>query len=250
MMLSLYYSVLSILPVIFYIFLIYMTTPSTINPKLILRNFFGGILGVGILLSIFRIFPGIQDPISLNFVVFGSIDSLLIFSFLQIGLLEELCKYAGFRTTKKYNISPIDIMIYCGITALGFSFIENITYLIKADLDIIFIRSTLSMILHLSCGLIMGYFLALSKLKHKVSTPLDIIMLKFPKFRTRLYTFIGISCAMLIHGFYDFVNFVHDNSAQPFINTLMIITFAFILNLMLSRDIIKRMKENETLKED
>lgn len=249
-MLSLYYSLLSLIPVIFYIILIYLTTPSTLKIGNVVRHFIGGIMGIGVLLSIFRIFPGIQENICLDFTLFGQdIDSIIIFSFIQIGLLEETCKFLGYKIIGVKS-SPIDTMIYCGITALGFSFIENITYLLSSDIDILFARSTMAMLLHLTCGLLMGYFIAISKMNiSEPTTPLNRIMIKYPKFRIFLFTIVGISTATIVHGFYDLVNFVGDTSAQPLINMIIIITFGFILNLLLSKDLIKKMK-NETLKKD
>ena len=123
---------------------------------------------------------------------------ILIFSFIQVGLIEELSKFFGFRIIEKKN-TPIDTMIYCGITALGFSFVENITYLLNNNIEIIFIRSTMSMILHLTCGLLMGYFIAVGRIKQtNIDSPLGKVMLVYPKFKRRLYYFIGVLSVIII----------------------------------------------------
>ena len=183
MITSIFYASLAIIPVIIYLFIVYLTVPyKTLNIRMMLHYFIFGFFSVGMVIGFSYLFPSWYKVKFDNFLV-----ALLYAAFIQVALIEEISKFISFKITEKVrsierNIiidQPISPMIYCGITALGFAFIENVKYAMDYGATILIVRSALSMILHFICGL-------------------------YNKFKIRIYTFIGIMCAVFIHGLFDF----------------------------------------------
>lgn len=118
----------------------------------------------------------------------------LLFSIFGIGLNEELCKLSGvivvFRLLKKFINDPIDILIYAGLTALGFSLVENFNYFSNYGVRIISSRAFYS------------------ALEHIINT--SVIVYGFYRFRIFnrgnrvLNTITGICLAIGSHGLFDF----------------------------------------------
>ena len=206
-MLSLFYILLALLPVLIYITLIWLTLPiNSINFRKSIVYAITGIIGVGVVLTLHDLFPFIIQQTN-NFL------SYFIFSFLQIALVEELSKLSAFfigekiiKTKSEEDELPISIMFYCGISALGFSFLENVHYAIMYGGEVLIIRSTLSMILHFLCGLIMGYWVAKSRLPVKIKNRslLELKFIKNPKLKSITMISMGVFCASAIHGLFDF----------------------------------------------
>lgn len=201
---SLIYLALAIIPAIIYMMIVYITVPTkTINVKDIIRYFVYGFISVAIVLSVGKLFPWIYFKIGDPFY------DLLILNFIQIGLIEESSKFMSYKLANriKVEVNPIAIMIYCGVAALGFSFIENVKYASIYGIQVLPIRC-MTMILHFTCGLIMGYWIALGSLtkknmgKHSI---FDYWMIKYPHRKKVIFSIIGISCATVIHGIFDYI---------------------------------------------
>jgi RsiW-degrading membrane proteinase PrsW (M82 family) len=212
----LYIILLSFLPAALYAFIVYVTVPyKTIKFKTGLTFLIGGFLSVGLLLYFFQIFPewtnlaanlvnGYQYP--LHYVH--------IENFLQIGFIEELSKLGTFFLIANHiknkgdaEPHPLATMFYVGMVSLGFAVIENISYGTHSitPYDTIMWRSITSVIGHMVFGMFMGYWIALGRLgvRLKNRSILDIAILKKPKLRRRLFVFIGLMAATILHGLYD-----------------------------------------------
>lgn len=124
--------------------------------------------------------------------------------FIVIAFTEEVVKYLVVRWAvyKSGELDePLDIMLYMVIAALGFAALENILYLfspinnvsfdvaLKMAITISFLRFIGATFLHTLCSALLGYFMALSSLRGK--------------HRFRL-TILGLTLAVLLHGWYDF----------------------------------------------
>ena len=118
--------------------------------------------------------------------------SLFFYCFIQIGLLEESMKALSIRTVEfirdKKESNIVSIMLYTCISSLGFAAVENVYYFVQAH-EMAYIRVFTSVISHMACGVIMGYFFSLGHLRKK---------------RT-WYTILGISFASMYHGAYDYL---------------------------------------------
>ncbi|MBL7931874.1 MAG: PrsW family intramembrane metalloprotease, partial [Bacteroidia bacterium] len=118
----------------------------------------------------------------------------LLFSIFGIGLNEELSKLAGviavFLLLKKYINDPIDILIYSGLTALGFSLVENFNYFSNYGVRIISSRAFYSALEHIinTSVIVYGFF------RFRV----------FNKGNPILNTITGLALAIGSHGLFDF----------------------------------------------
>jgi RsiW-degrading membrane proteinase PrsW (M82 family) len=216
------YFLISFIPVLLYILTIWLSSPiNSIDLKKSIQYSLTGILSVGMLFIYFRMVPKCHHPISSDVNL-----SFWFLAFIQISLIEELSKFISFNINErmrgiddvKYD-SAIGTMFYCGISALGFSFIENIDYAIKFGGQILIIRSFFSMLLHFICGLIMGYWISLSRIptRMKDRSLLELFFIKYKKLKKWVYSLIGIGCAVILHGMFDYNIFTGGHIVSNYI---------------------------------
>lgn len=243
-MTTLLYMLLSFIPVLVYIFIIWLTTPwKSIDFIKAIKYFVTGIISIGILHSFFGLLPKWQEPVS----HFEISTSIIILAFIQIALIEEITKFMSFNIGEKMNSKnkdnlPIGTMFYSGISALGFSFLENIHYAIRYGGDVIFVRSFTAMMLHFLCGMIMGYWIAASRIPSRFENRslIEIIFIKKPLLKKISYSIIGILCATLLHGLYDY----NIMSNGHIISNYIIMLGSVIAIYLASNDLTERYKNN------
>ncbi|MCK5807353.1 PrsW family intramembrane metalloprotease, partial [bacterium] len=153
----------------------------------LLSLFFAGVIYVITLLINHNIFAAEKGSI---FAKFGFA--------MFVGITEETAKaLAAIILTRKLADfdEPVDGIIYGMTVALGFAAFENIQYMMASSYRVIFARHFLSVPLHITCGAIWGYGLALNKYKFKRPSNLKNL---FPY----------IAAAAFLHGIYDFLCFI------------------------------------------
>lgn len=241
MFLSLLYLLIAFIPVFLYVFIIWATTPwKSIKLKTSFQYLFTGLISIGIILTYFKLFPSCQDPIYLK----DRAGSLLFFCFVQIALVEEISKLISFligeriRKEEREYDSPIGTMLYSGISALGFAFLENVNYAIQYGGEVLIARSIVSMMVHFLCGLILGYWISISRLPSKIETRslFEIISRRSPKIRRVIYYMVGITCVVILHGLYDFSIFNGDNQTTSY----MIIFGGIISAYLAAKNLLER----------
>ncbi len=124
----------------------------------------------------------------------------LLYSVFGVGLNEEFSKIIGVIITltifrKKIN-EPIDVLIYAGITAIGFSMIENFKYFSLYGIKIITPRTFYSSLEHIINTTLIVYGFYRYRLFNKGKHILNII--------------VASSIAVASHGLFDF--FLMDTS--------------------------------------
>src|SRR5574343_709413 len=256
---SLVYLLLALIPVIIYLCVVYVTVPyRTITISQLGRYFLYGFFSVATVLG-FQIFFPWWNSMFMDDTVFG----LLWKSFLQIALLEEIAKYISFKISETANLigdvdihheqandNPISTMVYCGVAALGLAFLENVKYAMDYGLDILWIRSSLSMMLHFICGLIMGYWISLGKMdkkdigKHSI---FDYLVLIYPNFKRTTYLVIGILCATFIHGLFDYSIFLLGQ--YSIISCLIELMVAALIAYICFNDLYSKMPNKRPIKD-
>ena len=160
-------------------------------------------------------FPFYQE---LNILPSIPLISLLLKAIVQIALVEEMSKWVSYKAidSVRHRVElrrdkPVATMFYACMVSAGFAVIENIHYVMAyyneiSPGDLLITRSFSAVITHMICGLFMGYFIALANQKPTIDFSLiSIILRKHPLWRKLLYTIIGITCAVLFHGLYDFI---------------------------------------------
>jgi len=261
-----------IIPIVFYSIIIFANSPSfSIRLKASLNYLFIGLLSVTFLQFIHFIFPHLHDTffkINLGdftlkdkyFEVYQkTFNSLLLYAFVQVALMEEISKWIAFkcvdfmRGKRRKNLDhPYAIMFYCALVSAAFAISENIQYAQRTMMgefgenttpeNVLIIRAVTSVIIHMSCGLFMGYYIALSK---GVG-----LIIKF------LYNIIGISAATFVHGTYD-LNWMKPGTEKDYYNlfvdfpihvsSVIIISFSLIVAFIISQNL-KHIKHSEITK--
>jgi RsiW-degrading membrane proteinase PrsW (M82 family) len=211
----------AMLPVFLYIFLFYKFIPKGfINPRRSKRYFVIGLLSPTIVGITYYVFPGLQI----------SESGLLFYCIFQIALLEEFTKYITYwwtTTERKSYIHdyPIATMCYVMLASLGFALVENIHYLMAFGDPVLFMRGITAIVLHMLCGVIMGYFVAKSReVKDTYPQPKDQyerLINDYVNYGRYLLLAAGLMAASLVHGIYDYNLFLLDNIYSNF--TLVVI---------------------------
>lgn len=194
----LYLFFLSLIPSIVILTFIYLSDKEKEPKKLLVKLFLGGIgacfltLLLTFLLKVF--IPFLQvEPDEL-----GKAPILqFLYCFLLIGGIEESSKwifnYELVWNSKEFD-ELYDSIVYAVFVSLGFATFENIFYVLEGGTSTAIARSLTSVPAHASFGIIMGYYIGMSKLtsingNNKLSSR---------------YRFLSILLPALVHGFYDF----------------------------------------------
>lgn len=267
---TLWVLILAILPIILYSYLVYVLVPKYfVSIKRSRRYLITGFLSPMLIYLFYFLFPNWGEPQSSVLEV-----ALFIFAFLQVGILEESAKYLTFwwvrkeRTSENYDL-PIATMFYSIMSAVGFSITENIFYLIKEQrriaelqklipfnldasqhlMTVAETRSITAVVLHMICGVIMGYFLSKAhSVKYKEPAS------EKNKIKNWILVLSGIFFAGLYHGLYDYNLFLEDNNYKIFFSATILvfglIIGRFIINELIRESISRRerLKNNYNLK--
>ena len=162
-------------------------------------------------ITIWFVFPLSRQINSLGFVLNGEPLNDFLYCVVGIGMVEELVKilpiYFLLRFTKQIN-EPIDYIVYGSVSALGFAFIENISYIYKSGLFNISGRMLYSSVAHMFDTSIISYGLGLDLIKNR---------------KHRFDRILGwFTLASLAHGFYDFW-LINEAFYLPFLTTLFLL---------------------------
>ncbi len=189
---KIYILILAILPIIFYVCLVYFKDKYEKEPILkLLKYFLFGVLVsfIAILLeryfSSLNIFYGVANKLYTSFFIAGFIEEGLKYIFLIVILLKD----------KDFN-EKLDGIIYSIFISLGFATIENIVYLIrestKSSFIIAIIRGIICIPSHIVFAIVMGYYIS----EYKFYKKRDIRNINL------VYAFIF---PILFHGVFDFI---------------------------------------------
>lgn len=176
-----------------------------------------------------------------------------VIAFIQVGLVEELTKYITFwwvSSTRK-NVDtdlPIATMYYCMMSATAFAVIENIHYLMAYGDSVLLIRGVTAIVLHMICGLVMGYFIVKSRtakeiIVEKIGSGNTMgLNLNSSQLKRIAYIIFGVASATALHGIYDFNLFLPVNFYSE-IYTGVILCFGLIVSYMMAREMVVMSKD-------
>ena len=210
---SLSYILFLLLPYFVYFSICYKLYGAKINIKNSVIYFIFGFIPVLLILTLYNFFPIIFEPVhfnSLQFIAIGIRElwvTGIIFVFIQVAFIEELSKLLSLKIgeglIKKENC-VFQTMFYSSMIACGFSYLENISYILREP-TLLLSRMLLPSAMHILSGCIIGYFAGkLIELKNKNKS----------NFLNWLKTyFIGIITASTFHGIYNYsLEFVEPNA--------------------------------------
>ena len=241
---------LSFLPVLIYLGIIYITIPyGSIDFRKTLTYLFCGIISISLIMSFLGFFPHFQEYVYPPFQMLDTNDSdkFFIQAFIQIAFLEEFMKFIGFFIGKKMDKTPnlpIATMFYCGVVALGMSFMENFQYASFGGTSLIFVRSVATMIMHFTCGLIMGYWIALSRMESsQKGSIIGVFMNKFKWLRGLLFSACGIFFAASIHGIFDY-NLMFEGNPVKDVLMILILMIGIFITYICGRNLIGKTNQD------
>jgi len=207
---------LSFLPALIYILIIFFTVPyKKISLGTSLMYLFVGFLSVGFLRYFWLAVPEWKD---IGLTLSGDNPDPFTYYhnyyFIQVGFAEELAKLAVFLVIDKYRRStmevkdhPLATMFYVAMVSLGFAVIENVQYGMYSPNPetTLYWRSFTAVVAHMVFGLFMGYWIALGRLGARLydRSLFDLLVNKKKRIRNTFYTLIGLLAATGLHGLYD-----------------------------------------------
>jgi len=214
-------------PVLIVIIYIYLKDKYEKESKRILLYTFllGAILSI-VITTILYLFFDLFLPLPDDY----SIWQQFVKAFFVVALIEEFSKYVIVRyynqPRKGFN-EPFDGIIYAVMVSMGFAAVENLFYVIEGGIEVAILRAITAIPAHSMFAVLMGYFMGKAK---------------FSKNRMK-WNLIGLSCAILFHGTYDFflfINFIPGISIGAFVS--------LIIGIVLSKKAIKAHQENSNFK--
>jgi RsiW-degrading membrane proteinase PrsW (M82 family) len=230
--------IFSLLPAIVYAFIIYLSTPyRAVSFVTGLSYWSVGFLSVLFVYGFHHLAP------SLSKTMFPPPVGLFFLAFVQIALVEEVSKYLSFRIlniSRKENDTSVAVMFYAMMTAAGFAVIENYFYAESYGKAVLFYRSFSSVLLHMICGLFMGYFIARGRENTDVQhyTVFEIFLKRKPRWRKTIYTTLGILAAVATHGIFDYLIILDPKKAEDKILIMIIagLWVSFLIGRSLSKN--------------
>lgn len=122
----------------------------------------------------------------------GILWSMLIFTVIQTGVLEESMKFGCYLVGKdmRKKSSPMESVLYMMLVGCGFAIVENILY-IKMFGNMVIIPRAFSALVHMSCGVIIGYFFNVGR------------TMELSRIKKAFLPVTGIILASVYHGIFN-----------------------------------------------
>ena len=172
---------------------------------------------MGMLFSFLTVPLSDFDNVFFDFNLNGGLVNDFFYSIIGIGAIEEFVKIIPLllmmRFTKAVD-EPFDYIKYASLSALGFSFIENIMYFNENSLHVIHGRALTAVVLHMFSSSIIAYGIVLNKYKKPKNPYLNVI------------GFFAI--AAVFHGLYDFWLINKVASKLSFLSAFMLLPGLFV----------------------
>jgi RsiW-degrading membrane proteinase PrsW (M82 family) len=167
----------------------------------------------------FSVIPAYFIERFLSFFIGGFV---VLQAFIVAGLTEESVKYFIVRKASyksRFYDEKLDGIIYCVFVSLGFATIENILYLIKANIGFMYTgvtRAIFAVPAHMLFAITMGYYLSLAKFSNNKATE-ESFMVK------------ALLVPVVLHGIYDYILMSRLYSIFPIF--LLFVVFLWRFNL-------------------
>lgn len=145
----------------------------------------------------------------------------LIYCVVNIGMVEELVKVIPwvliYFIFKKQFHRPVHFMLLPVISALGFAFSENLIYVNSNDYELVFVRSGISLIMHVACSSIIGYMSWRAHINQDMKAKI-------------IHLIGGFLLASSLHGVFDYVIYTRGGYLNIIILLISLHLFILFLN--------------------
>lgn len=156
------------------------------------------------------------------------VNDIFLHAFIEVALVEEMGKFIMLRAyayrRQAFN-EPFDGIVYSMMVSMGFAGFENILYSLEG-LHIAILRAFTSVPAHATFAVAMGYYVGLAK---------------FNPDKSLMYQVIGVSLAVIFHGFYDFF-LMSQEQIGMFLGAFVTLVVGIVLSL-------KAIKRHKAVKE-
>jgi RsiW-degrading membrane proteinase PrsW (M82 family) len=140
----------------------------------------------------------------------SNLPGLFVYAILGIGIIEELAKILPFMLVAtrlgSFN-EPIDGIIYASFIALGFSAVENISYLRFIGGHEAWGRGFAGPLIHIVFASVWGYYIGLASLRRQ---------------KRLLVALLALLVTAFFHGIYDFIVIALPGSTLPLAALLIV----------------------------
>ena len=212
------------LPVILMCIYVYKKDYDKEPPSILRKLFICGILSIVPIIMLELLCDKITILDKRNFL------SLFINVFVGISLIEEGTKWVIVNKAVYNDIEfnhAYDAIVYSVFASLGFALVENIIYVLNDGILIGLLRAITTIPLHTFNGVLMGYFIGLSK---SDDIGKDVVS-------SKQNMFFSLLLPVLTHTIYDYLIFLEDIRAVilyvVFVVGMYIISFKIIKNISL-----------------
>ncbi|MCX6182381.1 MAG: PrsW family glutamic-type intramembrane protease [Bacteroidetes bacterium] len=171
-----------------------------------------------------------------SFYLNGGLLNDLLYCIVGIGCIEEMVKIIPFLIVLsffKVIKEPIDYIIYAAISALGFSFIENIFYFDHSGLNRIQGRALSATVSHMFNTSLIAYFIVLGKSIRKYNVVVNFV--------------VGFVLAAVFHGLYDFWLINQSVHSFSFLTFFQLLISMFVWTSMINNCINNSSKFESTV---
>lgn len=226
---------ISVLPVVFLGFYIYKKDRNKEPLKLLAKLFAGGVLSCFLTLAISALMEIFIPFFALDYNKMSAIE-LIPYVFIGIALVEEFSKmfFVYIFSYNDFEFDEIyDGLLYAGFVALGFACFENLLYVYESGISTGIMRAILAVPGHFCDGVMMGYFVGLSK----------YYSLHGNKTKKIINLLLALIVPTLMHGFYDYCLF-----AEIEILLLAFVVFVIITYIYVSKKIKKIASTSQKMK--
>ena len=221
------------IPVLLICMYVYHHDPDKEPKKLLGKLFLWGILTIApifflekYMISVFPIKDGMD------------IFKMLIFAFLDIGIIEEsfkwLALYLSIYTNKEFN-HPYDSIVYGVFLSLGYALLENLVYMINGGVIAGILRSFTSIPSHACTGIIMGYFMGIAKKEEGEKNQTG----------ANVYLLLSILMPVILHTLYDYLTMV--KSTFFLVLFVLYVVFMYVISFV-TIDKTSKIEENIKIK--
>ncbi len=195
----------AILPPLYIVYYIYKNDLYEKEPrKVLIKSFFLGCLTV---------VPALILELTFDEKFFNNI---FLYSLIGVALVEESSKFVFLRlyNYKKDDFNePYDGIVYAVIISMGFALVENLFYVLGnhgQEISVAILRMFTAIPLHATCGVIMGYYFGISKMKNE---------------NKRNPLLLGLFFPTIIHGLYNY--FIFAGFGLTFSLLILIVAFVY-----------------------
>jgi len=181
-------AILAVLPTAIFAWLAIKFSKTFVDVKTSFMHVILGVAAFTLVTPVYFTFPYWNQQMFPDSEVLSDFFGMMV----QVALLEELLKLGSYKLAgNTHRVGPMQSMMYMLMVGCGFAVLENFQYIGNYGWSAIVPRIG-SVTVHMTCALIMGYFMNIGRVA------------VFGKIVRKIMPLVGILLAVFYHGIFDF----------------------------------------------